>query len=615
MQTLKPLHATLPIACLGVVLFTSATTVAAPLAGLYGGTACPVVSQSDVYTGATGELSQGPMWQSNVAPGADTLVYMPNLAKATWSGSQEICGISANHMTLTLNADLHVKELWFREGTLNDRGYDVYAERLIDRVHNWTIEFNGSTHRAQGGNKFVGNYEIGRGAGFLLEILQGSAGVEWVPGDIISGDIRSYRVRNYWGDMTVRQKPGFGYDMSAGLTVSNASATAIMLGRTSATDQAEILLDWDTGATTGEIDWTLRWKGDHVAQLKSWHALGQLEIGTLPANVAAFDANTNIFYDAVDGYTYVGFIGVAVDTDGDGVSDPDDVCPAEAASGYDFDGDGCIDDSDGDQVLDNLDLCSLEDATGYDQDGDGCLDDSDSDGFTDNLDICAGYDDRADADTDTVPDGCDQCMGDDHSGDFDDDGFCDDTDNCTLDFNPDQHDGDGDHIGNVCEADSDADGTIDDFDNCIYDVNVDQADNEGDQIGDVCDNDDDNDGVSDVTDNCPLFTNANQANFDGDGQGDACDGDDDADGVLDEADLCRATSLSVPTNASGCSGTQYVELTCPNSSPAACTVYGNHGAYLSCVTQAANDAKQQGLISGKEKGTLTSTAAKFGCNP
>jgi len=64
-----------------------------------------------------------------------------------------------------------------------------------------------------------------------------------------------------------------------------------------------------------------------------------------------------------------------IDTDGDGVFDDVDVCPAEDASGYDNDGDGCIDDTDGDGVFDNVDVCPAEDASGLDFNGDGCIDD------------------------------------------------------------------------------------------------------------------------------------------------------------------------------------------------------------------------------------------------
>lgn len=85
------------------------------------------------------------------------------------------------------------------------------------------------------------------------------------------------------------------------------------------------------------------------------------------------------------------------DTDGDGLTDNVDACPAENATGFDANSDGCIDDSDGDGLKDNVDVCSAENATGFDANGDGCIDDSDGDGVKDNVDLCpsenaAGFD-------------------------------------------------------------------------------------------------------------------------------------------------------------------------------------------------------------------------------
>ncbi|MEL6344449.1 MAG: hypothetical protein AAFV53_15125 [Myxococcota bacterium] len=92
------------------------------------------------------------------------------------------------------------------------------------------------------------------------------------------------------------------------------------------------------------------------------------------------------------------------DSDGDGVLDSVDSCPSEDATGFDADGDGCIDvvDTDGDGVPDSADSCPSEDATGFDADGDGCLDDTDGDGVTDDLDVCQGDDAEGDADLDGV---------------------------------------------------------------------------------------------------------------------------------------------------------------------------------------------------------------------
>ena len=54
------------------------------------------------------------------------------------------------------------------------------------------------------------------------------------------------------------------------------------------------------------------------------------------------------------------------DSDNDGISDDNDSCPEEDATGHDADADGCIDDTDNDGVKNDVDVCPF-DAT------DGCL--------------------------------------------------------------------------------------------------------------------------------------------------------------------------------------------------------------------------------------------------
>ncbi|MCO4772214.1 MAG: thrombospondin type 3 repeat-containing protein [Deltaproteobacteria bacterium] len=211
-----------------------------------------------------------------------------------------------------------------------------------------------------------------------------------------------------------------------------------------------------------------------------------------------------------------------------------------------------------------------------------------------------------DSDGDGVPDDQDLCLGLDASGDTDSDGVCDASDNCPTDPNPGQADSDSDSIGDVCETDVDADGTIDDLDNCPAVFNADQGDTDGDGFGDVCDGDDDDDGVGDGSDNCALLPNAAQTDSDGDGQGDVCDGDDDADDIDDVYDLCPGTALDVAVSDDGCSGQQLVSLECA----------GLCGAptYVGCVAQASNDAKADGLLTGREKAAIVRRAAKGSCN-
>jgi hypothetical protein len=185
--------------------------------------------------------------------------------------------------------------------------------------------------------------------------------------------------------------------------------------------------------------------------------------------------------------------------------------------------------------------------------------------------------------------------------DSDNDGVPDDEDNCPAVPNTDQADFDGDGIGDVCDPDDDNDDVADEADNCQFVPNTDQADFDGDGAGDACDQDDDNDDVADEADNCQFVPNTDQADFDGDELGNACDPDADNDDVADEADACLFTPLGSIINTDGCSIAQL----CPADAD-----YKNHGAYVSCVAEATNAFKTEGLITGKEKGTVVSEAAK-----
>ena len=78
------------------------------------------------------------------------------------------------------------------------------------------------------------------------------------------------------------------------------------------------------------------------------------------------------------------------DSDGDGygdnpLGDNPDLCP-NSPIGAVVDSNGCADserDSDGDGVFDAYDDCVNIDASGWDTDGDGCIDDSDYEGVQD----------------------------------------------------------------------------------------------------------------------------------------------------------------------------------------------------------------------------------------
>jgi hypothetical protein len=238
--------------------------------------------------------------------------------------------------------------------------------------------------------------------------------------------------------------------------------------------------------------------------------------------------------------------------------------------------------------------------------------DTDGDGVADDDDNCPANAnaDQLNSDGDGYGDVCDLCVGDDDAGDFDFDGYCDNSDNCPTDANADQADFDGDAIGDICEADTDGDGVIDDDDNCPADANASQADNEGDGLGDVCDIDDDDDGVMDDEDNCWVLPNVDQADFDADGQGDACDGDDDADGVSDAEDFCPATPFDAIYNDDGCSGEQLVDLACWDRDPCA---FPNHGQFQKCVVNTVNNARDAGLLTNTERAAIVKSAAKTVC--
>jgi cysteine-rich repeat protein len=190
------------------------------------------------------------------------------------------------------------------------------------------------------------------------------------------------------------------------------------------------------------------------------------------------------------------------------------------------------------------------------------------------------------------------------------DTVCSEVDNCPSQSNPTQSDSDGDGSGDACDVcpldalnDADVDGICADGDNCPTDSNGDQADNDADGTGDACDADDDNDGVPDEGDNCPMTANPQQADSDGDGAGDACDTDDDNDGVPDGTDKCPGSDGAV-VGPRGCS----IDQVCPCNGS-----WTNHGAYVACISHAAEAFLSSGLISHTEKKELITDAAQSTC--
>jgi hypothetical protein len=231
-------------------------------------------------------------------------------------------------------------------------------------------------------------------------------------------------------------------------------------------------------------------------------------------------------------------------------------------------------DTDGDGVIDLHDDCpAIYDPSQWDRDGDGtgdaCDADADGDGLPDAPAAWCPNDSnplQPDADGDGLGDACDPCPRD-RADDQDGDGVCGDVDNCARRYNPTQADADGDGLGDACDdcvyaanpeqADADGDGIGDACDNCPAAANPTQANRDHDGLGDACDpcptdplNDYDADGICARTDNCPAVANPLQEDSDGDGAGDACDNcrfvpnpdglDFDGDGIGDACDNCPA---------------------------------------------------------------------------
>ncbi|MEN0037346.1 MAG: thrombospondin type 3 repeat-containing protein [Cellvibrio sp.] len=153
--------------------------------------------------------------------------------------------------------------------------------------------------------------------------------------------------------------------------------------------------------------------------------------------------------------------------------------------------------------------------------------DTDGDGVGDALDNCPAVSNgwQADYDKDGIGDECDN---DPFNQDTDGDGYGDARDNCPALANPDQADIDRDGLGDACDStdnrpkDTDNDGIYDYADNCPLISNPLQENMDYDNKGDVCDDDIDGDGISGEIESKYSFMNdrnAADALLDQDGDG------------------------------------------------------------------------------------------------
>jgi hypothetical protein len=318
-------------------------------------------------------------------------------------------------------------------------------------------------------------------------------------------------------------------------------------------------------------DFTGATKGDD-AQLDTWTFLDRVISEPFEVTVVedVGDSDGDGLTDLAEDCLY-GSDPELVDTDGDGLDDPDEVAIGTDPANRDSDFDGVIDgvevedptdptDTDGDGQNDALDpdddgdgLPSL-DELGFDRDGDGVPDrldpDDDGDGVLTRDEDLDGDGDPSndDSDGDGIPD----------AQDFDDDGdgVLSRDEDLDGDGDPRNDDSDGDFLPDYLDSDDDGDGIPSSDEDTDGDGDPSDDDTDGDGVPDYLDDDSDGDGLLDGVegsgdpdgDGVPSYADDDSdgdslsdaleglVDSDGDGIPDFLDDDDDGDGVptLDE---------------------------------------------------------------------------------
>ena len=266
---------------------------------------------------------------------------------------------------------------------------------------------------------------------------------------------------------------------------------------------------------------------------------------TLPTLDSGLSWNVEYIVDAVDTLDVVRLsvvTGGSIDSDGDGVNDAVDQCPA-TPTGETVDANGCSSsqlDVDADGVFDNADQCSNT-PTGETVDANGCSSsqlDADADGVFDNADQCPATPTGETVDTN----GCSSSQ-----LDADADGVFDNADNCSNTPTGEVVDATG---CSLTQLDTDNDGVNDAVDLCPTTPSGETTDANGCSLTQL---DADNDGVNDAVDQCPATPTGETVDANGCSSSQL---DADNDGVNDAVDQCPNTPTGEAVDVNGCSSSQ-----------------------------------------------------------